>query len=104
MFDQIGAVTGLKRKSGLEDIINAETPYLPAKVQAKKDREFADKTFAANEAQADRQFDIDAEEAHEARKQGNRATNLGYANLGVNVLNEAGAFSDLYDVISGMFS
>jgi len=103
MFDQIGAVTGIRRKSGLEDIINAETPYLPGKVQAKKDREFADKTFAANEAQADRQFAMDAELAHTARKQQNRATNIGYANLGLNILNETGAMGDIYDAIMDMF-
>lgn len=110
MFDQMGAVTGLKKNPGLEDIINAETPYLPGRIQAKKDRDFADKTFAANEAQADRQFALDEralitadEAAHDARKQQNRATNIGYANLGVNILNETGALGDLYDAISDMF-
>ncbi|MBW2178762.1 MAG: hypothetical protein JRG81_00075 [Deltaproteobacteria bacterium] len=110
MYDQIGAVTGLRRRSSAEDIINAQTPYLPARVQAKKDKEFAEKAFIASEAQADRDFAlgekqlaIDDETAHDARKHQNRANNLGYANLGLNILSETGAMGDIYDAIMDFF-
>lgn len=104
MYGQIGAVTGLKKRPGHTDIINAEVPHLPSRVQAKKDKEFADKTFAFNEEQAKMQQQLDWETGHDQRKQQNTANNLGYANLGLNVLGETGALGGLYDSIMTLFS
>jgi len=103
MYGQIGAVTGLRKKPSYTDIINAETPYLPGRVQARKDRQFQETTQAWNEAETERQRIVDDEAAHNRRKQANRAQNLGYANLGINVLGETGALGDLYDTIMGLF-
>lgn len=103
MYGQMGAVTGLRRKPGYTDIINAETPYLPGRVQARKDREFQESTQAWTEAEAERQRLLDDELAHDRRKQANRAQNLGIANLGLNILGETGALGDLYDSIMNIF-
>ena len=91
MYGQIGAVTGLKKRPSYTDIINAETPYLPAEKQARENKEFADKTFKFNEDQAAIDTQLAWEAGHDARKQQNRAQNLGYANLGLNVLGQSGA-------------
>lgn len=109
MYGQIGATTGLRKRPSYTDIIDAQTPYLPGRVQAKKDKEFADKTFDFNvqqaqwqKDQAEKQNQLDWQAGHDARKQQNRANNLGYMNLGVNVLGQSGALSDLYSMIMGL--
>jgi len=93
---QFGAVTGIKRRPRYEDIINAETPYLPAQYKARSDRAYTEKAdqFARSEAEKDRAAQDSWE--HDQRKQQNRANNLGYANLATNILSNTSAFQDLY--------
>ncbi len=129
MHGQIGAVTGIRKKPSYTDIINAETPFLPRKVQAKEDREFQDQTYDFNaqmatwekgQAERQHQFNVDksawqeqqgldrlqfdqaqdtwnreqaaktqaweVESAHDARRQQNRANNMGYLNTGINIV------------------
>ena len=103
MYGQMGAVTGLRKRPSYTDIINAETPYLPGKVQAGKDRAHQEEMDAFNKEIAEKEWQLADESAHEQRKQQNRANNLGYANLATNIAGQTGALGDLYDWISGMF-
>jgi len=109
-WGQMSGVTGLRKRPSYTDIINAENINLPNKVQAEKDREFSDKTYALQKEQADeaaRQAKIDQnlawQTAHDTRKQQNTATNLGYANLGLTALSNTGAFQDLYSSVMDLF-
>ena len=102
-YGQLGAVTGLKKRFSHVDEINAETPHLPALYQARQDKEFADKTFQFNKDQAKIQEDLEREAGHDARKEANRAQNLGYANLGISALSNANAIGDLYSSIMSFF-
>ena len=99
MIGQLEATTGLKKRPSYEEIINAQTPYLPAQKRAREDKAFAEKTFAFNEQQAKKDELAAWEIGHEGRKNQNLANNLGYANLATNVLSNTSAFSDLYSSI-----
>ena len=102
MYGQTGAVTGLRKRPSYTDIINAETPYLPARKQARDNKEFADKTFKFNEEQALIDTRLADEAAHDARKAQNRAQNLSYANLGLTALGQTDALSDLYNMVMSL--
>ena len=100
---QLEATTGRKRRPSYTDIINAENVYLPQKVQARKDRQYAEELQDFREKQADIDTKAAWEVGHEGRKQGRYATNIGLANLGTNILGNTEAFSDLYSSIMDLF-
>ena len=80
---QMSAVTGIRKKPRYRDIIEAQTPFLPAKYQLKQEEKYRGESLALERDRLAKEEELGLQALEEQEKQAKTSTAIGLGQLGV---------------------